>query len=746
MRLGLAAAALCFALASARAFAQQQVAELVIVTAASQGGTRSVAPDSAARPGTLTVAQALSENLPSAFLSDTESNLLQPDLYYRGFDASPVLGTAQGLAVYQDGDRINQPFGDTVLWDTVPLFAVSRIDVLPGSDPVLGLNALGGAVSLAMKTGFDWQGSEIGVSGGSFGRARAEGEFGRDWGDEALYVGAMLLHDDGWRLLSPSNAAQAYADYSAKGAWGSAGLSISLASDKLSENAAVPVEDSRRAAFAIPDIAKDQTALVQAHADSELGGGFTVRGQIFASVTHIETLNGQASGFEACASPANLLCDDNGPLATLAGAPVPANLVGDGSFGVQTTNTQEIGATAEASWKGELFGLRDDAVFGVTFDDAPSTFDSSTTLGTLHIEGGSAIVQSDGILLGGDDRNVRLKAVDRDFGVYAKDTLDLTDTLSLSLAGRWDLDRIDLTDRFGTALTGNHAWSRFNPSAELDWQPLAAARLHALVGQSSRTPTAAELSCADAQSPCLFPLSFISDPDLKEVVARTLDIGANGSIAEGELTLSWLADLYDTRNDNDILFISAGPTIGSGYFANVGATDRRGAELGLKARWQEFDAGVNYGFVDATFRAPFAEQSAFNPGADANGIIFVPRGARLPNIPRHTANVTLGWQATQRLHLGLKMIAASGQYLRGDEANLNAPLPGYTVFDADVSYRVTSAITLTLEGENIFDRRYASFGLYGDPTGGGTFPQFSNPRFIIPAQPFGIWGGVKVAW
>jgi outer membrane receptor protein involved in Fe transport len=744
MRLGLGV--LCLALISGAANAQEQVAELVIVTAASQAGTRSVAPDAVRTPGTLTVAQALSENLPSAFLSDTESNLLQPDLYYRGFDASPVLGTAQGLAVYQDGDRINQPFGDTVLWDTVPLFAVSRIDVLPGSDPVLGLNTLGGAVSLAMKTGFDWQGDSIALSGGSFGRARAEGEFGRDWGDEAFYAGAMLLHDDGWRLLSPSNAAQAYADYSAKGAWGSAGFSISLASDKLSENAAVPVEDSRRAAFAIPDIAKDRTALVQAHGDSDLGNGFTIRGQIFASVTHIETLNGQASGFEACAAPSNLLCDDNGPLVTLTGAPVPASLVGDGSFGVQTTDTREIGATAEADWKGELFGLRDDAIFGVTFDDAPSTFGSSTYLGTLHIDGGSSTVQSDGIALGGDDRNVRLKAVDRDLGIYGKDTLALDDALSLSLAGRWDLDRIDLTDRFGTDLTGNHAWSRFNPSVELDWQARADTRLHVLVGQSSRTPTAAELSCADAAEPCLFPLSFISDPGLKDVVARTLDIGASGTLAYGELTLGWLADLYDTRNANDILFISAGPTIGSGYFANVGATDRRGAELGLKARWRDFDARVNYGFVDATFRTPFAEQSAFNPGADANGIILVARGARLPNIPRHTANVTIGWQATADLNLGLKMIAASGQYLRGDEANLNAPLPGHAVFDADVSYRVTSGVTLTLEGENILNHRYASFGLYGDPTGSGTFPQFSNPRFIIPAQPFGIWGGVKVVW
>jgi outer membrane receptor protein involved in Fe transport len=241
-------------------------------------------------------------------------------------------------------------------------------------------------------------------------------------------------------------------------------------------------------------------------------------------------------------------------------------------------------------------------------------------------------------------------------------------------------------------------------------------------------------------------LSFISDPGLRQVVARTVELGANGTSSLGDISFSWLADVYDTRNCNDILFVSSGSFIGSGYFTNVGNTERRGAEAGLKAAWRDWDASVNYGYVDATFRSNFTEPSADNPGADANGNIFVRAGDRLPAIPQNTLKLSLGWQATPQLHLKIQMIAASGQYLRGDEANLQQQLPGYATFNTDADYRLTDFVTLTLEGENVFDRRYATFGLYGDPSGNGAFPQFTNPRFVVPAQPFGLWAGIKAAW
>lgn len=120
--------------------------ENVLVVGTAPADVQTVLPDMASASHIWTAGDILNATIPSAFLSDTESNPLQQDLYFRGFDASPVLGTAEGLAVYQDGTRINQRFGDTVLWDMLPASAIDRIDVVPGSDPVFGLNALGGAI------------------------------------------------------------------------------------------------------------------------------------------------------------------------------------------------------------------------------------------------------------------------------------------------------------------------------------------------------------------------------------------------------------------------------------------------------------------------------------------------------------------------------------------------------------------------------------------------------------------------
>src|SRR5262249_53161162 len=66
------------------------------------------------------VPDALQRLVPSVSTNDTAVNPFQPDLTYRGFLASPTVGTPQGLAIYQNGVRINEAFGDTVNWDFIP--------------------------------------------------------------------------------------------------------------------------------------------------------------------------------------------------------------------------------------------------------------------------------------------------------------------------------------------------------------------------------------------------------------------------------------------------------------------------------------------------------------------------------------------------------------------------------------------------------------------------------------------------
>ncbi len=120
-------------------------------------------------------------------------------------------GTPQGLAVYQNGIRINEPFGDTVNWDLVPPQAIARTDIFT-ANPIFGLNALGGAISIEMKNGFNWQGTEAQILGGSYGRVAGYFEYGKQVDNYSIYVTTDAAHDGGWRYFSPSTLVRAYGD------------------------------------------------------------------------------------------------------------------------------------------------------------------------------------------------------------------------------------------------------------------------------------------------------------------------------------------------------------------------------------------------------------------------------------------------------------------------------------------------------------------------------------------------------
>src|SRR5262252_6453935 len=160
------------------------------------------------------VPDSLLQRVPSVFNNDTAVNPFQPDVQYRGFVASPTVGTPQGLAVYQNGVRVNEVFGDTVNWDFIPSYAVQRLDVVP-NDPTYGLNALGGAISIQMKNGFNYHGSEAEFRGGSFGRRAVTMQSGQQFGNVAAYVAADALNDDGWRDQSQSKLRRVFADIGA---------------------------------------------------------------------------------------------------------------------------------------------------------------------------------------------------------------------------------------------------------------------------------------------------------------------------------------------------------------------------------------------------------------------------------------------------------------------------------------------------------------------------------------------------
>ena len=187
--------------------------------------------------GALDLSDFLNRRLNGVHVNEMQGNPFQPDLNYRGYTASPLLGTPQGLSVYMDGVRLNQPFGDVVSWDLIPRIAIAEIALMPGSNPLFGLNTLGGAVSIETKDGRSQPGAGIEVSGGSYGRRAVEFEYG---GSSAKglnwYLAGNLFHDDGWRDASPSDVRQFFGKLGWQGAKTVLGLTVAYANNRLYGN------------------------------------------------------------------------------------------------------------------------------------------------------------------------------------------------------------------------------------------------------------------------------------------------------------------------------------------------------------------------------------------------------------------------------------------------------------------------------------------------------------------------------
>jgi len=229
------------------------------------------------------VTQTLHQRVPGVFTSDVEGSEFAYDLHYRGFTASPLQGTPQGLAVYMQGIRVNEAFGDTVNWDLIPTIAIGRADVWT-NNPAFGLNALGGAISFQMKDGFTYRGMEFDASGGSYGRVGGSLQYGVRNGEWALYLAAQGLKDDGWRYQSPSRIARFYGDLGWKGTDAEVHLVASAADNFFGVIGPTPVEllnNDYRSIFTWPQTTRNQAQLLALNGRYAVTDHWTVQSNLY---------------------------------------------------------------------------------------------------------------------------------------------------------------------------------------------------------------------------------------------------------------------------------------------------------------------------------------------------------------------------------------------------------------------------------------------------------------------------------
>ncbi len=699
-------------------------------------------------------------SLGGATVNESTGNPHQPDLRLRGFTASPLLGLPQGVAIYQNGVRLNEPFGDTIQFDLIPDFAVRHIQIVPGSSPVFGLNALGGAVTLELANGLDAPGAQVEVTGGAFGRADITAQYGRRWGSTGVYLGAARRSETGWRTESGSEVVQFVADVVRRTSRAEVGVTGLYANTDLTGNGPAPVEllaADRSAVFTFPDTTRNELGFVQGRANVALTDTASIQANAYVRDLRRNTLNGDAAELDACVdgSLSGLLCDGDQPIVDRTTGQFVSQAVAAGDGALNRTRTAGIGlgASVQARVTSQWRGRDNVFLLGAALDDADVDFSSSTEVGTLTAD---RTVAGSGILIGAanqfpnDAFSAALSTRTRHRAVYLTDTWALTPRLHATAAARYTRSAIDIDDRLGTALDGTHAFDRLNSSIGLTAQLTDGATWYASYGESSRAPTAAELSCADPTEPCRLPNAFVSDPPLEQVVSRTVETGVRGRTTTAAVgSIDWSAAWYRSRIADDIIFVASPVLVGAGFFQNAGATARRGLELDLRGRRDRLRWHASYAWTDATFRSALSLPSdpEVNDAATASGELRVEPGDRLPGVPAHGLAAGVSFDLRDDWTVGVDAVVSSSRQLLGDEGNDQRPVPGYGVVNLHSTYRLSDRLEALLRITNLFDRDYATFGVLAEvevPL--REAPDADIPRFLTPGAPIGAWVGLRATF
>jgi outer membrane receptor protein involved in Fe transport len=723
------------------------------------------------RQQTLDLADYLNNNFSGVNVSESADNPFQLDINYHGFTASPLLGTPEGLSVYVDGVRVNEAFGDTVNWDLIPESAISTVTLMSGSNPVFGLNTLGGALSVQTKSGHDNPGTELEAYGGSFGRRALQGETGGEMGHFDYFFTGNYFDETGWRDLSTTKVYQGFSKVGWQNETTDIDLSYTYADTKLFGNGATPLSmlAFRRAASYTPDYTQNLLNFVNLTGTQFLTDRLLLSANVY--YRHLAT-----GAINANINDSYLANDYTGPPLDCAvpgasraglafctpGQNATSSLVQRTTgFGVQLTDSQDI------------FGWKNQAILGADYDDSQDSFAQTFQYGTLAPN--RTLIYDISPL--NDETIISLSGSNKIFGVYLTDTLSPSKLLHFTTSIRYnrntetlggysvDTDVGDVGSGFddSSPLAGDHTFSRINPSFGFTVTPTDALTFYADYNEASRAPSVIELGCSNPAAPCGLPNDFASDPDLKQVVARTVEVGVRGNTAEHRLV--WSADVFHTVNSNDIQFVAT--STNQGYFDNVGGTRRQGLDLALGGKEGGLNWRLTYAYVDATYQSSFEVNAESNSTADGDGNILVRPGDRIPLIPRHTGRLVLDYEVNKKWDVGGNVVVASGSFLHGNENNANqaggtngegafiSPLgtgwiPGYTVINLQSTYHVTKSAEIFARVVNVMNREYATAGFLTSNSfnPNGTFrpnpDTWTNENAVSPAQPRAIWAGVRI--
>ncbi|CAD5367005.1 TonB-dependent receptor [Rubrivivax sp. A210] len=730
----------------------------------------------------------MNRRLGSVFINEVQNNPFQPDVNFRGFTASPLLGTQQGLSLYVDGVRMNQPFGDVVSWDLVPKSAIASMALNPGSNPLFGLNTLGGALVVQTKDGRKNPGSSVQVQAGSHGRAAVEFEHGGRSGELHWFVTGNKFHEKGWRDDSKSDMNQLFAKLGRRSGDTDLTLTASVADTDLNGNGMQVqhlLERDYASVYTKPDNTKNRAFLLNLALSQGLSEHWTLTGNAYYRRIKTRTYNGDLNddsldqalyqpnadeilaltdagytGFPTAGeSPANTPFPKWRCIANALLLDEPAEKC-TGVINQTSTNQSHYGLSGQLNFDGKLLGMDSKSLLGVALDFSRSHFIQGSELGYVNadrsITGVGAI--GDGVNGGvadGEpyDTRVDLSGRTRIYSLFGSTILNVAPGTHLTLSGRYNHSSVRNRDAItpgggAGSLDGDHSFSRFNPALGLTFTPMAGINAWAGISQGSRDPSSIELGCADPANPCKLPNSFAGDPPLQQVVTTTFEAGVRGGSA-GQF--AWSLGFFRSDNKDDLLFVADNAS-GFGYFKNFGKTRRQGIELGLSLQPAKgVTVGANYTWLQATYRSAEVVNGSSNssnesaedgfPGVE--GTIDIHPGDRIPLVPRQMLKLYADIDIGDAWSFGADVNAVGRTLARGNENGHHQSdgvfylgeghSAGYSVLNLNAAWKPTKGLKLFVQINNALDRNYSSAAQLG-PTGFDDAGNFQSRPFAADAN------------
>lgn len=694
----------------------------------------------------------------SVNLNEIQGNPFQLDLNYRGQRLSPVLGSAQGISAYLDGVRINEAFGDVISWDMLPESAISTITMIPGSNPMYGMNTLSGALVMTTKNGLTHEGNEVELTAGSFGRQRADVGVGRNLGNGYhAYAAVTTFKEDGWREKSDSKLTNAFIKFGRDTEKTSWNVSAMGGTSDLKGNGLAPHDmytTNYRQGYSFYDITENKSQQISfagihklsneeklslttwyRHAKRK-GNNGDVNEDYREYLECYDELGGTFS-YSGCATDFSNQAQN--------GWNAPENAL------INKNNSKQETYGATFQWDKQLGAHK--LLSGVTLQQSKTRYQQWSADAEFD-DARVAIIEGD------FENQADHKGKNNQYALFIGDVFTPAPGTLLMGALRYDYAKVN-NDLISWEEDGDEhptkesfSYKKLNPSFGFSQVLNKQATVFGNWSQGMRVPTAFELGCSNPDYPCRVPTGLQDDPYLKPIISQTAEIGFR--LFPTEKTRVTIA-AFSNINKDDVMFVRApSGTMNEGIFQNIGNTQRDGIELTARHRESRWELGASYTYLKARYKS-----SLTLPSLEED--LAVTSGTRIAGLPEHFFKFAAMYRLTPQVRIGGDVQVYGSQVVAGNETK-NSPavqaggdaedasgvdkLAGYGILNLNANYEYARGFNFFLRVNNVFDKKYASYATLGYNMFPGT--QLVQPGgeaegavFYAPGAPRAVFAGVR---